>query len=222
MISKINFFIAPSLDHKCYVKYAHPNVNVINWTSIWSHFFYWSEKSGKHHWLPSEAIRFLQFASVDEQIDLQLNANTKQITVNVDGKNIPYYVPTIGQYKVTDYNGDTITGDAPILYNPTPYRSEYHKYTYWHRTSNIIRTDYPSGLKILLIGDSMSIPWVLCLAPICSKLTYLDNRAKHNLSTFHLHEYDRCFALMVNNPKVSIQNRFVMDTLTYFANQIKR
>ena len=58
MIDKIDFFIAPSIDHKTHVKYTHPNVRIIDWSSIYSHFFYWSTKCAHHHWLPSEAIRF--------------------------------------------------------------------------------------------------------------------------------------------------------------------
>jgi len=220
MISKINFFIAPSIDHKCYVKYAHPNVNVINWTSIWSHFFYWSRRNGKHHWLPTEAIRFLQFACVDEHIDLRLNENTKNININADGKNIEYFVPKIGQYKMSEYNGHTTTGDATILYNLVNPPTEYHIYANSHCISTITRLDYPQGPKVLVIADSMAVPWILSLAPACSTLTYLDNRGSNDISRFKLHDYDKCFALMVNHPAGSVLNKFVLDTLTYFANQI--
>lgn len=221
MINKINFFIAPSIDHKCYVKYKHPKVNVINWSSIWSHFFYWSRRNGKHHWLPTEAVRFLQFACVDEGIDLHLNDNTTKIVLQADGKNIGYYIPKIGKYKITDYNGNTTEGDYSILYNLANPHNEYALYARRHRISTISRTDYKQGLKILLIADSMAMPWTLCLAPICSKLTYIDNREKNDLSKFNLEDYDKCFALMVNHPKSSIDNRFVLNTLTYFANKIK-
>ena len=189
MVGNINFFIAPSIDHKSYVSYTHPNVNVIDWSSIWSHFFYWSKRNGKHHWLPNEAIRFLQYACVDEGI--------------------------------SDYNGNAIIGPARILYNIINPRNEYSLYTHCHSISTIRRTDNAYGHKILLIADSMAIPWVLCLAPICSELTYVDNRGYNNLSEIHLNEYDKCFGLMVNHPKASIRNHFMLDTITYFANRIK-
>ena len=226
MISKINFFIAPSIEHKLYVKYRHPNVNVIDWSSIWSHFFYWSQRNGKHHWLPTEAIRFLQFACVDEGIDLHLNENTNKIVLNADGKNIGYYIPKIGEYKITEYNGNITTGDSSILYNLKNPICEYALYPHRHCISTINRTDYSQGLKLLLIADSMALPWVLCLAPICSTLTYIDNRDYKNLSQFHLNDYDKCFGLMVNHQRYSVYgpqygNRFVPDAITYFANQIK-
>lgn len=221
MVSKINFFIAPSIDHKSHVSYTHPNVNVIDWSSIWSHFFYWSKRNGKHHWLPNEAIRFLKYACVDEEIDLNLSDNTKKIVLDADGKDIEYSVPTTGQYQISDYNGNAIIGTARILYNIINPRNEYSLYTHCHSISTIHRTDNANGPKILLIADSMAIPWVLCLAPICSELTYVDNRGYNNLSGIHLNEYDKCFGLMVNHQKASIRNHFMLDTITYFANRIK-
>jgi len=215
---KLNLFITPSLDGKCHVKYAHRNVNVIDLSKKSCHFFEWSQKNGNHHWLPVDAIRFLEYACAYEHIDLQLNANTKKIVLNADGKNIEYFLPNVGQYTLTDCNGNVKSGDSSILYNTKTSATEYHIYTKCHSISTINRTDYTNGLKLLLIGDSMTLPWVLCLAPICSKLTYIDNRKHHDLSRFHLNDYDKCLAAIVNHPK--IPSPFVLNTLTYFANQI--
>ena len=223
MIDKIDFFIAPSIDHKTHVKYEHPNVKIIDWSSIYSHFFYWSTKCAHHHWLPSEAIRFLQFACIDEHLDLHLNENTTKIFLKADGRTICYFVPNVGKYTVTDYNGNTIEGDSTILYDIEHAASPYHLYVKSHRISTITRTDNPDGPKILMIADSMAIPWVLCLAPICSTITYIDNRFHLNLSKYNLHDYDKCIALMVNHHKIPPPSTaFVTDTVTYFANQIKR
>ncbi len=221
---KINLYITPSIDKKCYVKYSHKNVNVIDWSAMDCHFLTWVPKN-HHHWTPFDACnKFLLKIDYIEGIKTDYKHTTKLIDWEMSGKKIKYFVPKSGRYKITDYNGHAICGDSRILYNTKTPMSRYHLYSGSHFITTIDRLDYPEGPKVLVIGDSMAIPMIMLLATACSKLTYIDNREHHDLSMFNIHDYDKCFAIMVNTispvTHEPMNHWFMYDTITYFANQL--
>lgn len=224
MNDKINLYITPSIDKKCYVKYTHPNVNVVDWSAAPCKFLTWVPKN-HHHWIPYDACnKFLLKIDAIEGIKTDFKHTIKHIDWNMNGRKVKYFIPIVGEYTITDYNGHSITGGPNILYNLKTPMSRYHLYSASHFISTIDRLDYSDGPKVLIIGDSMAIPMVMILATACSKLTYLDNRGNNDLTRFNIHDYDKCFAIMVNTiSKIThkpMNSGFMYDTITYFANQL--
>lgn len=222
--NKINLYITPSHDKKCYVNYNHKNVNVINWSAMDCNFLNWVPKN-HHHWTPFDACnKFLLKIDYIEGIKTDYKHTTKMIDWQMSGKTLKYFIPTKGEYKITDYNGKVVRGNASILYNTKNPMSRYHLYSGSHFITTIERLDYTEGPKVLLIADSMAIPMVMILATACSKLTYIDNREHHDLSRFNIHDYDKCFAIMVNTispiTHEPMNHWFMYDTINYFANQL--
>jgi len=223
-MEKVNLYITPSKDKKRYVNYIHQNVNIIDWSSKDCEFLSWMPNN-QHHWLPYDAChKFLLKIDEIEGIHTDYKHTTKLIDRHVNGRYIKYFVPIYGKYTITYYNGNIQKGDSSILYNIRNPISNYHLYPGSHDITTIRRLDYPEGPKVLMIGDSMAIPMVMILATACSKLTYIDNRKHYDLSMFNIHDYDKCFAIMVNTISPAthkpMNHWFMYDTITYFANQL--
>lgn len=216
---KINFYLCPASDSRRHVSYKNNKVNIIDFTYEKCSFMTWSKRNGKHHWLPSEAVRFGKRIAMDLGLDFDIN-KCKCLNLNADGKMIKYYVPDDGEFEYHQYNGIVTTGDSSILYgNPNrATKTEYHYLNDTHCISTIVNKSI-NGPSLLVIGDSMAVPIVLAFASVCSKITYIDNRHQYDISMYNLHDYDKVFAIMVNNVGWSV-NKFVCKTLDYFVNQI--
>lgn len=220
----MNLYITPSKDKTCHVKYRHRNVNVVDWSSINCNFLNWVPQN-QHHWTPFDAChKFLLRIDEIEGIKTDYKHTIKSINWDMCGKTVKYFIPIAGNYKITNYDGNTISGDSRILYNTKNPITRYHLYYGSHTITTIERLDYSEGPKVLIIGDSMAIPMVMILATACSKLTYIDNREHRDLSRYNIHDYDKYFAIMVNSisksTNVTMNYWFMYDTISYFANQL--
>lgn len=221
---KINLYILPSINGTCYVTYKNSDINIINYSKEKCNFLDWcygeNLKDDKHHWYPSEAIRFMKKICKNENIPYDDN-DTIVLKRNFAGKDLDVYYPK-GTYSYSDFNGLKLEGDYRIFiekYEKSMYESLFvGRWT----CGTIINKKPKNDLKILLICDSMCHQIIPNLATACKMITWVDNRNNYDLSKINVKDYDKIFAVKVNglNSKSNEMNRHVLRTLNYFNEKI--
>ena len=149
---------------------------------------YINYKNNVHHWTTSYCWNSF-IPMLMENLDIKIDIlQFEEIPYIWNKCNFSYHRMNGLQFKISDFNGNTLTGNHDVLRCvndcPTPVLSMYHSlFRLSHQSGKISSLNgRPILSRVVVNCDSMAIPVIPILACYCKDMLVIDNRTGKNFN----------------------------------------